>query len=83
MDTESQEKTAFVTSNGLYEFTVMPFGLYNVSATFQRLMESMLSGIAREKCLVYLDDVLVMGAKFEEHLCNLREVLTHLAQAAK
>jgi len=71
MDSDSQEKTAFVTSNGLYEFTVMPFGLCNAPATFQRLMESVLAGVARDKCLVYLDDVLVMGSTFEEHLCNL------------
>ena len=80
MDAESQEKTAFVTSN-VYEFTVMSFGLCNAPATFQQLMESVLSGIAREKCLVYLNDVLAMGATFEEHLCNFREVLTRLAQA--
>ena len=56
MDKESQEKRAFTTHNGLYEFAVMPFGLCNVPATFQRMMESVLSGLAREKCLVYLDD---------------------------
>ena len=81
MDKESQEKTAFTTHNGLYEFTVMPFGLCNAPATFQRLMESVLSGLAREKCLVYLDDVLVIGSTFQEHLKNLREVFTRLAKA--
>ena len=81
MNPDSQEKTAFITSNGLYEFTVMSFGLCYVPATFQRLMESVLAKIAREKCLVYLDDVLVMGSTLEEHLSNLREVLTRLAEA--
>ena len=61
MHEESQEKTAFVTWNGLYEFKVMPFGLCNAPAMFQRLMEKVLSGAVREKCLIYLDDILVMG----------------------
>ena len=81
MEEDSQEKTAFTTHAGLYEFTVMPFGLCNAPATFQRLMESVLSGLAREKCLVYLDDVLVIGRTFQEHLTNLKEVFTRLAKA--
>ena len=55
MEPGSQEKTAFVTHSGLYEFNVMPFGLCNAPATFQRLMEAVLAGIARERCMVYLD----------------------------
>ena len=74
MDPDSQEKTAFATDVGLYEFTVMPFGLCNAPATFQRLMECVLAGLSREKCLVYLDDILVMGATFDEHLANLQAV---------
>ena len=50
----------------------MPFGLSNVLATFQRLMESVLAGVMQEKCLIYLDNVLVMGSTFTEHLDNLR-----------
>ena len=79
MDSASQEKTAFTTHSGLYEFTVMPFGLCNAPATFQRLMEGVLAGLAREKCLICLDDVLVMGRTFTEHLSNLREVFNRLS----
>lgn len=61
MDNASREKTAFTTHVGLYEFTVMPFGLCNAPATFQRLMESVLHGLLAKCCLVYLDDVLVLG----------------------
>ena len=73
--------TAFTTPEGLYEFTVMPFGLCNAPATFQRLMEGVLAGLAREKCLIYLDNVLVIGETFADHLSNLREVLNRLSSA--
>ena len=81
MAPEAQEKTAFVTHEGLYEFSVMPFGLCNAPATFQRLMEITLRGLARLKCVVYLDDIMVIGRSFEDHLDNLREVLERLRQA--
>ena len=81
MEASSQPKTAFCAHSGLYEFTVMPFGLCNAPATFQRLMETVLSGLARDKCFIYLDDVLVVGKTFEEHANNLREVLTRLREA--
>ena len=81
MAADSREKTAFTTQHGLYEFKVMPFGLCNAPATFQRLMETVLAGLARDKCLVYLDDILVIGSSFEEHLANLRQVFSRLQKA--
>ena len=44
MDAGTQEKAAFVTSSGLYEWTVMPFGLCNAHSTFARLMELCFEG---------------------------------------
>ena len=81
MDSESREKTAFVTTSGLYEFVSMPFGLCNAPATFQRLMEIVLNGLARDVCMVYLDDILVMGKTFNEHLENLQKVFSRLKDA--
>lgn len=78
MSSDSKEKTAFITHEGLYEFSVMPFGLCNAPATFQRLMEVTLCGLARSKCVVYLDDILIMGKSFQEHLNNLKEVFGRL-----
>ena len=68
------EKTNFCTYEGLYEFKVMPFGLCNVPATFQCLMDMVLAGLQWSQCLVYLDDVIVVGTCFDEHLKNLRDV---------
>ena len=72
MESRSREKTAFVTHSGLYKFNVMPFGLVNAPSTFQRLMESVLAGLSSEKCIVYIDDILIPGATWAEHLQNLR-----------
>ena len=52
----SQEKTAFITHHGLFEFEKMPCGLTNPPATFQCLMETVLGGIAIYVTYVYLDD---------------------------
>ena len=51
----------FTTGDGLFEFRVMPFGLCNAPAVFQRLMDLMLSRIRWEHCLVYIDDIVILG----------------------
>ena len=61
MDPGDREKTAFCTQEGLFEFKVMPFGLCNAPATFQRLMDAVLVGLQWKTCLVYLDDVVIPG----------------------
>ena len=68
MDANTQEKAAFVTPSGLYEWNVMPFGLCNAPSTFARLMELVLKGLHWKMCLIYLDDVIVIGRTFEEGL---------------
>eukprot|EP00794_Sanderia_malayensis_P000881 gene881-biopygen146 len=78
---DDREKTAFATQNGHYEFRVMPFGLANAPATFQRLMDLVLSGLHWTHCLVYLDDVVVFAATEEEHLKRLDMVLEQIAKA--
>ena len=81
LDPKDREKTAFSVGNGLWQFTVMPFGLCNAPATFERLMEKVLKGLISKVCFVYLDDVIVFGKNFEEMLCNLKEVFCRLKNA--
>ena len=81
MDAGTQEKAVFVTSSGLYEWTVMPFGLCNAPSTFARLMELVLKGLHWKICLISLEDVIVIGRTFEEELERLKEVFERLARA--
>ena len=74
-------KTAFTTSRGHFEFTVMPFGLSNAPATFQRRMEYVLAGLQWEHCLVYLDDIIVFSRTFTEDREKLRAVFERLRKA--
>ena len=76
----SKEKSAFTTPFGLYEFQVMPFGLHNAPATFQRTMNEVLEGCdGFAGC--YIDDLVVYSKSWEEHLQHLREVLGWLKAA--
>lgn len=76
MNENDRHKTAFVhvTHKGLYHFKIMPFSLTNSPATFERLMEILLTGLQWERCLVYLDDIIVFGITFKETLSNLTKV---------
>jgi len=75
---KDKEKTAFSVGNGLWQFIVMPFGLCNAPATFERLMEKVLYGLIPKICLVYLDDVIIFGKSFSEILGNLKTVFLKL-----
>ncbi|PIK59004.1 putative thy-1 membrane glycoprotein isoform X1 [Apostichopus japonicus] len=78
MHPSDEEKTAFTTPMGLYEFTRMPFGLTNAPATFQRYMESCLGDLHYETLLIYIDDIIVFSRNFETHLQRLDEVFQRL-----
>ena len=81
LNSKDKEKTAFSVGNGLWQFNVMPFGICNAPATFERLMERVLQNILSKICLVYLDDVIVFSKTFEEMIENLRKVFLRLRSA--
>ena len=73
MDLSDQEKTSFVTSQGTYCYRVMPFGLKNVGATYQRLVNRMFQKQIGTFMEVYIDDMLVKSIKVELHITHLAE----------
>jgi len=77
---KDKEKTAFSIENGLWQFRVMSFGLYNAPATFKRVMEQVLREFISKICLVYLDDVIIFGKTFEKMIQNLKKVLSRLRE---
>jgi transposase InsO family protein len=80
MEPSSKKYTAFSTPAGLYQFKVLPFGLKNSPATFQRLMSEVLRGYIGRFCYVYIDDIVVFSRTHEEHLGHLSRVLARLRQ---
>lgn len=74
-------KTAFNSFLGLYEFNVLPFGLSNGPATFQRTMERVLRELNWKNCFVYLDDILIGSSNFSTHISDLQKVFDRIATA--
>jgi len=78
IDEDDQEKTSFVTSQGLYYHKVMPFGLKNVRAIYQRLVNRMFSLQIGRNVEVYVDDMLVKSKDEANHLDDLKETFSTL-----
>jgi hypothetical protein len=71
-------KTTFITKYGLYEFTVMSFGLMNAPSYFMYLMNSVFMDYLDQFVVVFIDDILVYSQNEQEHEENLRKVLQRL-----
>uniref|UniRef100_A0A2N9H8N1 Uncharacterized protein n=1 Tax=Fagus sylvatica TaxID=28930 RepID=A0A2N9H8N1_FAGSY len=74
MSTRDAEKTAFRTPIGNFYYTVMPFGLKNAGATYQRTMTAMFHDMMHKEIEDYVDDIVVKSKKREDHLGILRKV---------
>ena len=75
-------KTAFVCDEGLFQFLVLPFGVVNGPASFQRLMSSVLGNLIGQTCYVYLDHIVIYSTDLNQHLVDLiRKVLLKLQDA--
>ena len=81
VDDRDAMKTTFVTRRGTFAFNVMPFGLCNSPATFQRLMDCTMAGLNYEICLLYLDDIIVFSRDLHTHLERLELIFERLRQA--
>lgn len=72
-------KTVFVTPEGKYEFTTLPFGLRNAPSVFQRLMDDVLQDVNNARA--YIDDIIVFSDSWDDHLRHLESVLQRLKKA--
>lgn len=81
MGTKDAEKTAFSTPYGHYQFNRMPFGLKNAPATFQRLMNNVLTGLQGQELFVYLDDIVIYAASIREHEIKFLKLIKRLRDA--
>lgn len=81
MDPADAHKTAFSTPHGHYQFSRMPFGLRNAPATFQRLMDQILTGLQGTELLVYMDDIVVYASSLREHDIKIEKLMKRLRAA--
>ena len=78
---DDRAKTAFSTLDGHFEYQRMPMGIKNAPATFQRLMDTVLTGILGTEAFVYLDDVVIYSGTLEEHDVKARRLFKRLREA--
>jgi hypothetical protein len=81
MDPESEDYTSFRTRYGTYKCKVLPFGLCNGPATYQRYMNDVLIDYLDDFCMAYLDDILIYSEDPREHEEHVQKVLRRLREA--
>ena len=73
---EDRLKTTFTRHAGTFQFNRMPFGLMNAPATFQRMLDILLSGYRWKSCLIYFDDIIIFSKDHETHLKDVDVILS-------
>lgn len=81
MEKKSKEMTAFRTEDGLWHFNVMPFGLTNAPASFQRMVNALLSGLSSLDVQAFIDDICIATNTWEEHLETLDKLFKIIIKA--
>ncbi len=79
MSEKAKQITAFVCSRGSFSFKVMPFGLCNAGATFQKVIEKTITNLSNSTA--YIDDNLTFSKSFEEHIEHLEQLFLRLKDA--
>ena len=74
-------KTAFKSRYGLYEYTVIPFGLSNAPSTFQSMINHVFRDMLDAGVIAYMDDILIYSETIEEHVSLVRQVMERLRKA--
>jgi hypothetical protein len=75
---EDEEKTSFITPYGVFCYQVMPVGLKNAGATYQRMMQNCLGSQIGRNIQIYIDDVVITTRKEESLVCDLAETFDNL-----
>jgi hypothetical protein len=78
MAPEDMEKTTFITPWGTFCYKVMPFGLKNAGATYQRAMVTIFHDMIHKEIEVYVDDMIAMSQEEEDHLVHLQKLFSRL-----
>ena len=81
LDPDDRLKTAFSFLNGHYEYIRMPMGLKNSPATFQRLMDNVITGMHGTEAFIYLDDIILHSESLEDHDIKVRRLFSRLRWA--
>lgn len=74
LNSESRPLTAFSTDFGMFQWTVLPFGINVAPASFTRMMTLAFSGLAPNKAFIYMDDIIIIGFSEQNHLDNIRDI---------
>jgi hypothetical protein len=80
MAPEDMSKIALITKSGLYDWTVMPFGLKNATSTFTRTMTEVFKDLGDTFLKVFVDDLNVHNEKWQDHLQHLGAMLSRLRE---